>query len=291
MTLEDVLAIADVERPNGVIVQFGGQTPLKLVEQLEAAGVPIIGTSADAIDRAEDRQRFQAMLRKLGLKQPSNRTATGIAEGVAGAEEIGYPIVVRPSYVLGGRAMGDRLQPGRTGPVPARRRGCLQRCPGAARPVSGPGHRSGRRCGERWPRRADRRDHGAHRTGGRAFRRFRLRPASLPAGRGDPGSYTRAGSADGAGTGRGGPDEHPVRHPGERGVRVGGQSACIAHGAVRVQVHRRIAGQGRCALHGGHRPRGAGFHPGRSSRLASTSRSRTFRSTSFPAWTPFSARR
>ena len=105
VTLEDVLAIVDVERPSGVIVQFGGQTPLKLVDQLEKAGVPIIGTSADAIDRAEDRERFQAMLRKLGLRQPSNRTATGMADGVAGANEIGYPIVVRPSYVLGGRAM------------------------------------------------------------------------------------------------------------------------------------------------------------------------------------------
>ena len=105
VTLEDVLAIVDVENPSGVIVQFGGQTPLKLVEQLEKAGVPIIGTSADAIDRAEDRERFQALLQKLGLRQPSNRTATGIADGVAGANEIGYPIVVRPSYVLGGRAM------------------------------------------------------------------------------------------------------------------------------------------------------------------------------------------
>ena len=105
VTLEDVLAIVDVERPDGVIVQFGGQTPLKLVEQLERAGVPIIGTSPDAIDRAEDRERFQAMLHKLGLKQPSNRTATGIEDGLAGAREIGFPIVVRPSYVLGGRAM------------------------------------------------------------------------------------------------------------------------------------------------------------------------------------------
>ena len=105
VTLEDVLAIVDVERPDGVIVQFGGQTPLKLVEQLERAGVPIIGTSPDAIDRAEDRERFQAMLHKLGLKQPSNRTATGIEDGLRGAREIGFPIVVRPSYVLGGRAM------------------------------------------------------------------------------------------------------------------------------------------------------------------------------------------
>ena len=105
VTLEDVLAIAELEQPTGVIVQFGGQTPLKLVERLEQAGTPIIGTSADAIDRAEDRQRFQALIRKLGLKQPANRAATGIEEGLAGADAIGYPIVVRPSYVLGGRAM------------------------------------------------------------------------------------------------------------------------------------------------------------------------------------------
>ncbi len=105
VTLEDVLAIVDVEKPAGVIVQFGGQTPLKLVEQLEREGVPIIGTSPDAIDRAEDRERFQGLINKLGLRQPSNRTATDEASGVAGAREIGYPIVVRPSYVLGGRAM------------------------------------------------------------------------------------------------------------------------------------------------------------------------------------------
>ncbi len=105
VTLEDVLAIVDVERPEGVIVQFGGQTPLKLVEDLEAAGVPIIGTSPDAIDRAEDRERFQALINKLDLKQPSNRTAVDAETAVAGARAVGFPIVVRPSYVLGGRAM------------------------------------------------------------------------------------------------------------------------------------------------------------------------------------------
>ena len=105
VTLEDVLAIVEVEQPEGVIVQFGGQTPLKLVEQLEQAGVPIIGTSPNAIDRAEDRERFQALIHKLGLKQPSNRTAKGLADGIAGGRAIGFPIVVRPSYVLGGRAM------------------------------------------------------------------------------------------------------------------------------------------------------------------------------------------
>ena len=105
VTLEDVLAIVDVEQPQGVIVQFGGQTPLKLVEKLHAAGVPIIGTSPDAIDRAEDRERFQSLIERLGLRQPPNRTARNVEDGVYAAEAIGYPIVVRPSYVLGGRAM------------------------------------------------------------------------------------------------------------------------------------------------------------------------------------------
>ncbi|HKI73186.1 MAG TPA: carbamoyl-phosphate synthase large subunit [Pseudomonadales bacterium] len=105
LTLEDVLAIVDVEKPTGVIVQFGGQTPLKLAHDLEAAGVPIIGTSPDAIDRAEDRERFQQMIHKLGLKQPPNRTVRSIEEATVAAAEIGYPLVVRPSYVLGGRAM------------------------------------------------------------------------------------------------------------------------------------------------------------------------------------------
>ena len=105
LTLEDVLAIVDVEKPRGVIVQFGGQTPLKLAKALEAEGVPIIGTSPDAIDQAEDRERFQQMLNGLSLKQPSNRIVRTVAEGLEQADEIGYPLVVRPSYVLGGRAM------------------------------------------------------------------------------------------------------------------------------------------------------------------------------------------
>ncbi|WP_372613296.1 carbamoyl-phosphate synthase large subunit [Halomonas sp.] len=105
VTLEDVLEIADKEQPVGVIVQFGGQTPLKLARELEAAGVPIIGTTPDAIDRAEDRERFQQMIDKLGLKQPPNATARSFEEAFSKAEAIGYPLVVRPSYVLGGRAM------------------------------------------------------------------------------------------------------------------------------------------------------------------------------------------
>jgi carbamoyl-phosphate synthase large subunit len=105
LTLEDVLEIVAKEQPKGVIVQYGGQTPLKLARPLEAEGVPIIGTSPDSIDRAEDRERFQQLLLKIGLKQPPNRTARTEEEAVELAEEVGYPLVVRPSYVLGGRAM------------------------------------------------------------------------------------------------------------------------------------------------------------------------------------------
>jgi len=105
LTLEDVLEIVDKEKPKGVIVQYGGQTPLKLARALEAAGAPIIGTSPDSIDLAEDRERFQKLIDKLGLKQPPNRIARNADESIALAREVGYPLVVRPSYVLGGRAM------------------------------------------------------------------------------------------------------------------------------------------------------------------------------------------
>jgi carbamoyl-phosphate synthase large subunit len=105
LTLEDVLEIVHIEKPTGVIVQYGGQTPLKLARALEAAGVPIIGTSPDSIDLAEDRERFQKLLERLGLKQPPNATARSTEQAINAARELGYPLVVRPSYVLGGRAM------------------------------------------------------------------------------------------------------------------------------------------------------------------------------------------
>ena len=105
VTVEDVLNIADLEQPDGVIVQFGGQTPLNLARDLENGGVKIIGTSPDSIDLAEDRKRFGALIEQLGIRQPENGTATSVDEAVAIADTIGYPILVRPSYVLGGRAM------------------------------------------------------------------------------------------------------------------------------------------------------------------------------------------
>ncbi|MDA1372828.1 MAG: carbamoyl-phosphate synthase large subunit [Proteobacteria bacterium] len=105
LTFEDVIEIAELEKPVGVIVQFGGQTPLNLVKRLEQAGVPVIGTPPDAIDRAEDRERFQRLIQKLGFKQPPNCTVRSVEESIIEAEKITYPLVVRPSYVLGGRAM------------------------------------------------------------------------------------------------------------------------------------------------------------------------------------------
>ena len=105
VTLEDVLSIVDLEQPQGVIVQFGGQTPLKLVHDLQSAGVQVLGTRPDAIDRAEDRQRFQELITHLGLKQPENASACSYEQGLQEAHRVGYPMVVRPSYVLGGQAM------------------------------------------------------------------------------------------------------------------------------------------------------------------------------------------
>ena len=105
LTTEDVLNVFDRMQPKGAIVQFGGQTPLNLARALERAGIPIIGTSVDSIDRAEDRERFQALVAELGLMQPANGIALDVEQAVRAARRIGFPVLVRPSYVLGGRAM------------------------------------------------------------------------------------------------------------------------------------------------------------------------------------------
>ena len=145
LTLEDVLEIVDKEKPKGVIVQYGGQTPLKLARALEAAGAPIIGTSPDSIDLAEDRERFQKLIDKLGLTQPPNRTARNADEALALAREIGYPLVVRPSYVLGGRAMEIVLRRCRSRRYITRSGARVERLAGAARSLSRQRHRSRRR--------------------------------------------------------------------------------------------------------------------------------------------------
>ena len=178
LTLEDVLEMLAVEKPEGVIVQFGGQTPLKLSRALEAAGAPIIGTSPDSIDVAEDRERFQALVKKLGLKQPANATARTEEQAVTLAREVGFPLVVRPSYVLGGRAMEVVFNEEDLRALHDARGAGVERQPGAARSLPRRRHRGGRGCGVRRGGRADRRHHGAHRAGRRALGRFGLLAAA-----------------------------------------------------------------------------------------------------------------
>ncbi len=243
LTLEDVLEIIAKERPEGVIVQFGGQTPLKLSRALEAAGAPIIGTSPDSIDIAEDRERFQQLVRRLGLKQPANATARTEEQAVQLAREVGYPLVVRPSYVLGGRAMEIVFTEEDLRAYMGHAVQVSNDSPGAARSLSRCRHRGRRRCGVRWRGRADRRHHGARRAGRRALGRLELLAAAQqPLGR----AAGRAARADREARPRaqcGRTDERAVRDPGRYDLRAGGQSARLAHGAVRLQGDRGAAGQ------------------------------------------------
>ena len=179
LTLEDVLEIVDLEKPTGVIVQYGGQTPLKLAKGLEAAGAPIIGTSPESIDVAEDRERFQKLVKKLKLLQPANATARTTEAAVKLAEKIGYPLVVRPSYVLGGRAM--EIVHAREDPRTLHARGGegVGRFAGAARPLPVGCRRGGRGRHLRRERGHHRRHHGTHRGSRRAFRRLGVLAAAV----------------------------------------------------------------------------------------------------------------
>ncbi len=172
LTLEDVLNIYDLEKPNGVLVQFGGQTPLNLAKGLAAAGVPIWGTSQDAIDLAEDRGRFGELLNKLDIQQPESGMAHDLEEARGIAKKIGYPVLVRPSLCAGRARHGNRLRRRQPGAIHRRRYGDFGGRAGADRPLPGGCLRDRRGRGRRRRARGDRRHHGARRGGGRSLRRL-----------------------------------------------------------------------------------------------------------------------
>ena len=235
LTVEDVLSIYEKEKPEGVIVQFGGQTPLNIAGELAEAGVKILGTSPDTIDLAEDRDRFRQMMDKLGIPQPESGMASNLEEALAIAGRIGYPLMVRPSYVLGGRGMEvvhDEEMLRRY--VAA----AVDVTPGAAHPhrqVPGKRHRSrGRRHCRRHGRLCAGR-HGAHRAGRHPFRRLGLRhPAHQHPGQAY-GHHLRIHPQDRHRTEGGGADEHPVCHCQRYGLYPGGQSPGLPDRAAGLQ--------------------------------------------------------
>ncbi len=247
LTLEDVLNIVERERPLGVIVQFGGQTPLKLAVPLRDAGVPILGTSPDAIDRAEDRQRFNTLIAELGLHQAAGATARSLDEARAIAVKIGYPVLVRPSYVLGGRAMRIVYDDQDLARVHARGGAGLAGASGPDRQVPRGRDRDRRRRGVRRDAGARRRCHGTHREGRHPLRRRRLRAAAVLARRGrDPGAPHPDARAR-PGPRRGRPHQRAVRDPQRHDLRAGGEPARVPHRPVRVEGDRLAARQDRDA--------------------------------------------
>ena len=243
LTVEDVLAIYEKERPEGVIVQFGGQTPLNLARELEKAGVPIIGTSPDTIDLAEDRDRFREMMERLGIPMPEAGMATTLEEAREVAGRIGYPLILRPSYVLGGRGMEIVHDEEMLTRYMA---AAVGRHPGAAHPDRQvPRERSGvrgRRPGRRHRRLRTGR-HGAHRIRGGALGRLGLRDPSRLHPREAPGHYPRVHQEDRHRAGRGGAHEHAVRDLGRCGLRTGGEPSGLAHGTAGVESLQRADGR------------------------------------------------
>ena len=242
LTEEDVIEIVRVElskgNVKGVIVQFGGQTPLKLAEGLARANVPIIGTSPDAIDLAEDRDRFKALIDKVGLTQPRSGIARSAKEAHAIAAEIGFPVVIRPSYVLGGRAMEivhDETQLARyiaEAVVVSGKSPVLDRLLFARR------HRGRCRCAVRRQGCLHLRRDGAYRGGRRSFRRLGLLAAAAFA---EISHRRRDGAADRGARARAQcrrPDERAIRDPERRDLCAGGEPARLAHRALRRQGDR-----------------------------------------------------
>ena len=250
LTLEDVLAICDEEKPMGVIVQFGGQTPLKLAVPLEQRGVKLLGTTADAIDRAEDRGRFDELLTKLSLKRPRSGIAQGVEEAFAIAERIGYPVLVRPSYVLGGRAMmiaysRVELETYVERAVEAARDAGTHDDP--RRRVPEGRDRGRRRLRRRRQARRDRRRDAAHRGGGDPQRRLVERPAAALAPRRDRPVDRGADADAGPRARRRRPDERAVRGERGRGLHPRGEPAREPHRAVRLEGDRATAREDRGA--------------------------------------------
>ena len=274
LTLEDVLHIYEREKCWGAIAQFGGQTPLNLALGLQKNGVNIIGTSPQSIEIAEDRKLFAAMLDKLKIPQPPNGLATNEDEALVASQRLGYPVLVRPSFVLGGRAMqivysdaelshymkfAVEASPERPVLVDKFLEDATEvdvDCIADVGHFKNPGR--GHDC--------HRRHAGAHRICRRAFRRRRDGAAAahaFPKGHRD---HPRIHARDGARTEGHRPDERAIRREGRDGLCARSQSARVAHRAVREQGHRRAAGQARRESHGRKNPEGTRFHRRKSGR-------------------------
>ena len=261
LTADDVLAVIAEEQPEGVIVQFGGQTPLRLAKTLEDAGVRLLGTPVDAIDLAEDRGRFGAMLERLGIAHPPYGTALSAAEAEVIAAEVGFPLLVRPSYVLGGRAMEICYSTDDLTAYLTKHAKAEPRAPAAARPLPRGRDRGRRRRSLRRGRLRARRGHAARRGGRCPLGRLGLRPAADEPRRGDARPDRRDDPRAGPGARRDRADQHPVRRRRRRALRDRGQPARLPHRSLRQQGDRRADRQDRLppdARRGAGRPGRAG---------------------------------
>ena len=261
LTLEDVLAIYEKEKPEGVIVQFGGQTPLNLAAELEAAGVKIIGTSPATIDLAEDRDRFRKIITRLGIPQAESGMASTFEEAISIAKAIGYPLMVRPSYVLGGRAMEKGARRGDAPGISGQGRGDLPREADPDRPFPGKRHRGrGRRHLGR-DRCLRPGGDGAYRAGRRPFRRLGVRD---PAGQHSPPAHRHhrgIHAEDRGGVRRGGADERPVRDRERDRVHPGGQPPGEPDRPSREQGLQHLDGAAGHPGHAREEAQGAGARP------------------------------